>query len=141
MVPASLLSESGEKCSRSLGRKPTSEEPPDTPMAKPPLSATPGGVTTDQCDDDAVACRTCQKVFAWSEIRPIGRITHEPVGDEVALSRGGRAGDAPAGRASAHTDSATPAATTVSRLAAAATDGRAVPGAPWITNRGLGRCG
>ena len=47
--PPLLLRARGENLSSWLGRNPTTTEPAVAPVTRPPLSATPRGVTTDQC--------------------------------------------------------------------------------------------
>ena len=88
VLPSSLLRASGEKRSRALGKNPTSTELCDAPTTNPPLSATPGGVTTDQCDEPGEAWSNCQNVFDSSENTPMGRTTQLAKADESPLSSG-----------------------------------------------------
>ena len=98
VLPVSVLSDNGEKCSSWLGSVPTSTAPVVTPATSPPLSATPWGVTTVHRDDPGTAWSTCQNVFAWSDNCPIGRTAHDAsvVSTEPAIGTPG-AGLAAAG--------------------------------------------
>src|SRR5580698_738608 len=62
--PPLLLTASGENRRSWLGRNPTTTELAAAPVTKPPLSATPRGVTTDQWGTPGTAWSTCQNVFA-----------------------------------------------------------------------------
>ena len=66
VVPPSVLAAGARSgAARSAARRPAAE-PGGTPAATiPPLSATPGGVTSDQCDEPGAAWKSCQKVFDW----------------------------------------------------------------------------
>ena len=76
VAPPSMLWASGEKWSSWLGRNPTTMDPPAVPATRPPLSATPSGVTTDQCEDPGAAWSSCQNVLFW--IREIAHGQHDP---------------------------------------------------------------
>ena len=138
MVPPSGLSARGEKRSNPLGRTATATSPSDAPATRPPLSATPGGVTRDQWEDPGAAWKSSQKVLFRVERSPIGRITHEPPEVDVALSIGdGAAACAPADEGRADTAKASAPATTVH----ANPGGRHHEAARDLTNGRLGRSG
>jgi hypothetical protein len=67
---------------------PTNVDAADAPATSPPLSAAPGGVTTDQRADPGAAWSTCQKVLTGSDSWPMGRTVHEPPAVSVALGSG-----------------------------------------------------
>ena len=91
VAPPSSLCESGEKrSSRSAGTRPAID-PAGVPATSPPLSAAPGGVTTDQCEEPGAARRSCQNVLDRTESSPMGSMTHDPPTSTVALS-GARTG-------------------------------------------------
>src|ERR1700733_6753488 len=54
-APPSLLDDSGENRSKALGSTPAATESPETPATRPPLSAVPSGVTSDQREDPGTA--------------------------------------------------------------------------------------
>ncbi len=55
---------------------------------RPPLSATPGGVTSDQWGEPGAVWNSSQNVLFGSERSPMGRVTHESVDVEKALTNG-----------------------------------------------------
>jgi hypothetical protein len=55
VLPPVELWAKGENCSSWLGRNPTTAEAAAAAVTSPPLSATPVGVTTDQCDTPGTA--------------------------------------------------------------------------------------
>src|SRR5271166_64567 len=87
-LPPLPLWASGEKWRRSLGSTPTSTAPSDAPATSPPLSATPGGVASDQWADPGAAWKSSQKVLLLSERSPIGRMTQESADVETELTTG-----------------------------------------------------
>src|SRR5207244_655679 len=64
--PASVLVASGEKIRFWLGRKPTTSEAPSPAATSPPLSATPGGVTSDQRSLVTGRKKSCQNLSSAS---------------------------------------------------------------------------
>ena len=86
--PALLLVASGEKASPWLGRNPTTSEVPPAPPAatRPPLSATPSGVTRDQRLAPVGRMNSCQKLFSDAADPPMTATAQVPcaVTSEVA---------------------------------------------------------
>ena len=76
--PASVLVASGEKTRFWLGRKPTVSEVPPPAATSPPLSATPGGVTSDQRLAPARRTKSCQKLLSEAADPPMTAIAQVP---------------------------------------------------------------
>src|ERR1700722_17034137 len=75
VLPSSLVVASGEKTRLWLGRMPTTSGPPSAAaMTRPPLSATPGGVTSVHLADPAGRVNSCQKLSSLAAEPPITRI-------------------------------------------------------------------
>src|SRR6185437_3116474 len=76
--PASVLVASGEKTRFWLGRTPTTRAEPPPAATSPPLSATPGGVTSDQRPAPAGRAKSCQKPSAPSVPPPMTATAQAP---------------------------------------------------------------
>ena len=92
LAPELAVVASGVKSSSWLGRNPASSElGPVGATARPPLLATPGGVTSRQEPPAAGRASNCQKALARSEESPSTRVAQSRlvVATEVARDSGG----------------------------------------------------
>ena len=93
LVPLSPLLASGENARSWLGRKPAmTDRPPRPASTRPPLLATPGGVTSRHAADLAGRTKSCQKLSCRAAGPPSTATAHVPpaVAREVARPGGGR---------------------------------------------------
>ena len=89
-VPSLALRARGEKRSASLGSMPTSNDPPATGLGlatRPPLSATPGGVSSVHRDVASGRKKSCQKVLSGSLSVPMATTATTPEGVAKVASR------------------------------------------------------
>jgi len=86
--PVSVLAASGEKARSWLGRNPTSSEPPVPAATRPPLSATPAGVTSDHVLAPAGRTKSCQKLFFDAAAPSITAIAQVPCAVTSAVLSG-----------------------------------------------------
>ncbi len=103
LAPLSLVAARGENVRSWLGRNPVSSDaPPAGAATRPPLSATPPGVTSRQAAAPAGRANSSQKFSSWAAEPPISTIAQPvpvPSANDVC-SGGGAAGTAgPAGLA------------------------------------------
>jgi hypothetical protein len=78
----------GEKAIRWLASKPLTRFEPTCTLTRPPLSAKPGGVTSDQREPPAGRKRSCQKVLARLPRSPIAKSAHDPAAVVIDASSG-----------------------------------------------------
>ena len=79
LAPLSLVAASGENVRSWLGRNPVSSDaPPVDAATRPPLSATPAGVTSRQAAEPAGRVNISQKFSSWAAEPPIST-TAQPV--------------------------------------------------------------
>src|SRR6185437_4736129 len=100
LVPPSLLAASGEKVRSWLGRNPVSTEPPAAATTRPPLSATPDGVTSRQRAEPAGRANSSQKLLCCAAGPPIcttAQLAPGPAANEVASGGGTGAAGCPVG--------------------------------------------
>src|SRR5689334_22259281 len=95
--PASVLVASGEKTRFWLGRTPTTRAEPPPAATRPPLTATPGGVTSDQRPAPAGRAKSCQKRSAPPVPPPMTATAQAPWPVTREVLSGTAAGTAAAG--------------------------------------------
>jgi hypothetical protein len=76
VLPPSLVSASGENISPWLGRNATVTELRASAATRPPLSATPGGVTSSHPPPAAGRVNSSQNLFSAAAEPPIATIAH-----------------------------------------------------------------
>jgi hypothetical protein len=91
LPPPSVVVASGEKASAWLGRNAATTDPPPSGAAtRPPLLATPGGVTSRHAWVPAGRVNSCQKSLCWAAGPPITATAQVPPGAATDVASDGR---------------------------------------------------